>query len=105
MRVTPVAKTLDKKLTLIGFEVLDLLSIFIVLSTLNLFFGQTAFKIPLVWLPTIGLALILRYGKKGKPDKYLIHWLRYQVKPGVYSAFPKSSIRKAPKKIKKEKQK
>lgn len=101
MRVTPVAKTLDKKLTLIGFEVLDLLSIFIVLSTLNLFFGQTAFKIPLVWLPSITLAFILRYGKKGKPDKYLIHWLRYQVKPGIYSAFPKPSIRRAVPRIKK----
>lgn len=95
MRLTPVSKTLDKKLTLLGFEVLDLLAIFLLLSILNLFFGQTAFKIPLVWLPSISLALTLRYGKKGKPDKYLIHWLRFQVKPGVYSAFLTPTQRKS----------
>lgn len=87
MRVTSVSKCLDRKLVLFGFEVLDLLAIFLVLSILNLIFGQTALKWLFVWAPTVVLAVVLRYGKQGKPEKYLVHWIRFQIKPGVYSAF------------------
>lgn len=92
LQTTPVAKCLDKKLMLFGFEVLDVLVIFITLSVLNLIFGQTSLKIFFVWIPTLILAAVLRYGKQGKPDGYLIHWIRFQMKPGVYSAFPDPSV-------------
>jgi hypothetical protein len=87
MRTTAVSKCLDRKLVLFGFEVLDLLAVFLVLSTLNFLFGQAPMKWLLVWAPSLLLAFVLRWGKRGKPDKYLIHWLRYQIKPGSYSAF------------------
>ncbi len=87
MRSTAVSKCLDRKLVLFGFEVLDLLAVFLVLSILNFLFGQAPMKWLLVWAPSLTLALVLRWGKRGKPDKYLIHWLRYQIKPGSYSAF------------------
>jgi len=87
MRTTGVSKCLERKLVLFGFEVFDLLAIFLVLSVLNLVFGQTALKWLFVWAPTIALALVLRFGKQGKPEKYLVHWIRFQTKPGVYSAF------------------
>lgn len=87
MRQVAVARCLDKKLMLLGFEVFDVLVIFFVLSVLNFIFGQSSWKLILVWLPTLLLAGILRYGKLGKPDKFLMHWLRYQLKPGSYSAF------------------
>jgi len=96
MRTVPVNQTLDRKLTLLGFEVVDLLAIFILLSTLNLFFGQTGLRVPFVWLPTIGLVLALRYGKRGKPEKYLLHWFRFQAKPGVLSAFAEPTVRPGP---------
>jgi hypothetical protein len=88
LRATPVAKCLDKKLLLFGFEVPDVLAIFLTLSVLNFVFGQTPLKFVFVWLPSLALAAVLRFGKKGKPDGYLVHWLRYQVKPGTYQAFP-----------------
>jgi len=91
LRTTSVAKCLEKKLLLFGFEVPDLLAIFLVLSVLNFIFGQTPLKIFFVWLPTIALAVALRLGKKGKPDNYLIHWMRFQTKPGTYRAFPEAS--------------
>jgi len=72
---------------LLGFEVIDMLAILFVLSALNFIFSQSSMKLLLVWVPTILLAAVLRYGKRGKPDKFLAHWLRYQFKPGVYSAF------------------
>lgn len=92
MRTVDVSKCLDKKLTLFGFEVADILAIFLTLSVLNFLFGQTSLKVAFVWLPTIALALVLRYGKQGKPDKYLIHWLRFQIKPGTLSAFHPPSV-------------
>jgi len=85
---TPVSKCLDKKIMMLGFEVPDLLAIFLVLSTLNLLFGSTSLKIVFVWIPSAVLACLLRISKRGKPENYLVHWLRFQIKPGVISAFP-----------------
>ncbi len=88
LRTTSVSKCLDKKLIIFGFEVPDILAIFLSLSILNFLFGQTNLKLFLVWLPVLILALALYFGKKGKPDNFLIHWLRFQIKPGIFSAFP-----------------
>lgn len=87
LKSTPVSRCLDKKMILFGFEVPDLLAIFLTLSVLNFVFGQTSLKVFLVWLPTLVLAATLRFAKRGKPEGFLIHWLRYQIKPGVLSAF------------------
>ena len=94
LKATQVSKCLDKKLILLGFEVPDLLAVLLVMSVLNFIFGRTGMTIPLVWAPTILLALLLRIGKRGKPDNYLIHWLRYQFKPGVLKAFLDPSVQK-----------
>lgn len=104
MRTVPVSKCLDKKLVMFGFEVFDLLAIFLLLSILNFIFGESSFKLLFVWLPTVLVACILRYGKRGKPEKYLIHWIRYQIKPGVYSAFPEPTVLKSPPRLLKERQ-
>jgi hypothetical protein len=96
LKSTSVAKCLDKRLLLFGFEVMDVLAIFLTLSILNLVFGQTSLKFALVWLPTLTLAAILHFGKKGKPDNYLVHWLRFQMKPGTYKAFPEATYWQRP---------
>ena len=87
LTTTPVSQCLDRKTKIFGFEMGDLLLVFTSLALLNLFFGKTDQKLLLVWLPPALLALLLRYGKKGKPDNYIVHWLRFQFSPGVYSAF------------------
>lgn len=91
IRTTPVSKCLDKKMIVMGFEIPDLLAIFLTLSILNFLFGMTSMKIIAVWLPTIALALVLRASKRGKPDNFLIHWIRFQIRPGILSAFQDSS--------------
>lgn len=96
MRMVAVSKCLDKKLILFGYEIFDIIAIFLVLSILNFIFGSTNWKLLFVWLPTILLALILRYGKRGKPEKYLIHLIRFQFRPGTYSAFHESLINPVP---------
>jgi hypothetical protein len=86
--VTPVSRSLDKKLLILGFELVDLLAVFLFLALLNFFFGGGGVvSLALTWLPPLALALLLKYGKRGKPDNYLLHLTRFHFNPGIYSAF------------------
>lgn len=96
LSATPVAKCLDKKLLILGFEIPDVLAIFLLLSILNFLFGQTHYKLFLIWLPVVLLAVGLHFGKKGKPDQFLIHWIRFYFRPGYFSAFRESEKWKEP---------
>ncbi len=87
LKATPVSRCLDKRLQIGGFEVPDLLAIFFLLSILNFIFGRTDMKLALVWLPTVALAVVLRLGKRGKPDNYLIHLGRYHLRKKTLFAF------------------
>lgn len=68
VRSVPVAKCLDQKLTVLGFEVPDLFAIFMLLSVLHLFLGDLGNQFVLVWAPTFLTAVVLWFGKRGKPD-------------------------------------
>jgi hypothetical protein len=96
IKCTPVSKCLDKKTLLWGFEMADLIIVFMLLAILNFLFGQTDQKLLLVWLPPILIALVLKYGKKGKPDNFLVHWVRFQLKNGVFCAFKNPSNDRSP---------
>ena len=87
LKITPVSRCLDKKMQIAGFDIPDLLFIFSALSVLNFVFGRTDFKIALVWLPTLLLAAVLRLGKRGKPENYLLHLFRYHLRKKQLFAF------------------
>ena|SRR6185312_2814223 len=103
IRSSVVSKCLDKKMLVLGFEVPDLLVIFLTLSILNFLFGTTSMKLLLVWAPSIVLAAILKLSKRGKPDNYLVHWLRFQIRPGVLSAFREPSEWQMPPRLRRSK--
>ncbi len=103
LKVTSVSKCLDKKMMIMGFEIPDLLFIFLTMSILNFLFGSTSMKWLFVWLPSASLAITLKLTKRGKPDNYLIHWLRYQIKPGILRAFDDPTINKKLPKLKERK--
>ena len=104
LKITSVSKCLDKKMMIMGFEVPDLLVIFLCMSTLNFLFGGTDLKWLFVWIPSASLALTLRLTKRGKPDGFLVHWLRFQIQPGVLRAFDDPSFDlKPPRSQKREK--
>lgn len=84
--ISKTPRSLDNKLKLLGFELLDILLIFLYLSISNLLFGETNLKIPLVWLGTIALAITLYFTKKGKPDNYLNDKISSFLTPNVFSA-------------------
>jgi hypothetical protein len=83
--VSGVARALDSKSKLFGFELPDLLLIFANLTITNLIFGQTAFKIPLVWGTTILIAGVLFFAKRGRPDSYLQHLGEFLLRPSHFS--------------------
>lgn len=86
-----VSKSLDRKLLIMGFEVPDLLVIFLLLSILNFFFGSSSYQLFLVWLPPALVALVLKIAKKNKPDNFLLHFIRYWVSPGIIKAFTQNN--------------
>lgn len=79
-------RQLENKLKLLGFELIDLLLIFLYLSTSNLLFGQTTLKIPLVYLGTLTLAITLYFAKRGKPENYLQDRFQSLINPSLFSA-------------------
>ena len=84
--VSKVPRSLETKTRLFGFELGDLLFIFLYLSVSNLIFGATRFKFPMVWLGTIAVAAVFYFVKRDKPDGFIQHWGEHFFSPGIYSA-------------------
>ncbi len=81
-----VPRALEAKSKLFGFEIPDLLLIFLNLTATNLVFGATSFRYPLVWGTTLFLALFLYFAKRGRPDNYLQHLGEYIARPSYLAA-------------------
>lgn len=82
--VTKVPRNLENRLKLFGFELADLLVIFLYLSVSNLFFGPTKLKFPVVWMGTLALGLTLYFLKRGKPEGYLQHLIQFKLRPTAF---------------------
>ena len=100
LRTVSVNQCLDKKLLIFGYEIPEILVVFFLLSVLNFIF-PTGFKLAFVWLPTVAIAVILRLGKRGKPDNYLVHLVRHKLQPPLLSAFADAAGFVPPPKLKK----
>ena len=81
-----VPRALEMKSKLFGYELPDLLLIFMNLAITNLVFGTTSFRYPLVWGTTLFLALFLFFAKRGKADNYLQHLAEHYVRPVYFAA-------------------
>lgn len=88
IKTSEVYRCLEKKTLVFGFEMLDLFAVFTVFALLSLILSGIHYKAVLTWGPTLALALFLRFGKSGKPENFLLHWVHFQFSPGVLSAFP-----------------
>jgi hypothetical protein len=92
---TKVPRALEAKTKLFGFELADVLIIFAHLSVTNLFFGATAFRVPIVWGSTLILGALLFFFKRGKPDGYLAHYGEFLAAPSMRAAgAPDTKFRK-----------
>ena len=90
LRSTPVSRSLDRKLKILGYEIPDVFAIFITLSVLNYLFGGHPLKIYFAWLPTIALAVVIRIVKRGKADNYILHKVRSLFRPRYLCSFSRS---------------
>lgn len=83
---TKVPRALEMKSKLFGFELPDLLLIFMNLAVTNLVFGSTEYRYSLVWGTSLSLAAILFFSKRGRPDGYLQNLVEYWVNPSYRAA-------------------
>lgn len=83
---TKVPRALEIKSKLFGYELPDLLLIFFNLAITNLVFGGTSLRYPLVWGTTLGLALLLYFAKRGRPDNFIQHFGEFLIRPAYYAA-------------------
>ena len=93
LKTNEVYRCLDKKALVLGFEILDLLAIFLFLAALNFLCRDLPYKFFLTWVPAFVLALFLKFGKAGKPENYLLHLARFYFTPLVFSSFPLATRR------------
>ncbi len=84
LQTSAVHRNLDAKIKILGFELFDLLVLLILAAVLNLIFGRTSLSFLMVFVCPAILGVAIHFGKKGKPDNYLIHWVRYRLLPGVF---------------------
>ncbi len=86
LNASTVHRKLDAKLKIAGLEAPDLLFVLIFAAVMNLFFGRTSLALPLaIALPAVML-VALYFGKRDKPDGFMIHLARFYLTPGFFSA-------------------
>lgn len=86
LHTATVQRNLDAKLKLGNIEAFDLLIALICGAVMNLFFGGTALELPLVLGVPVLVLSTCYFGKRGKPEKYLPHLLRYHLEAGFFAA-------------------
>ncbi len=82
-----VVRGLDRKALFMWLEITDIFLIVLFCTVLNLIFGQTGLRLYLVYLPTIVLTIVLILSKRGKPDGFLMHFLKFHLRPKHLTCF------------------
>lgn len=90
-----VPRTLETKSKILGFELSDVLILFLNLSIQNLIFGSTHFKLPMVFGSSLLIAGVLFIFKRGKPDLFLQHFVQHLMLPShLFGNLPDTKYRK-----------
>ena len=86
LKTSTVHRNLDRRPKILGMEMQDLVVVMLFASILNLIFGHSRLGVYMTFIPPSVLALVLFVCKRGKPDNYLAHLIRYHTTSGFYSA-------------------
>ena len=81
-----VQRNLDVRLKIGNVEAFDLLIALICGAVMNLFASGTALELPLVIGVPVLILAVCYFGKRGKPEKYLPHLLRFYLETGFFAA-------------------
>lgn len=82
LKSSTVHRRLDARFKIGGIEATDLLVVLILASLMNLFFGRLAIGPIFIFGLPGALFCALYFGKRGKPEGYLLHALKYHISPG-----------------------
>jgi len=86
LKTSTVHRNLDAKFKIGGVEAADLLAVLLVGAVMNLMFGRLSIgPIFIFGLPGL-LFCLLYFGKRGKPDGYLMHALKFYISSGELRA-------------------
>jgi hypothetical protein len=86
LKTSTVYRKLDAKFKIGGVDATDLLAVLLLGAVMNLIFGRLSIgPIFIFGLPGI-LFCALYCGKRGKPEGYLLHALRFYISPGALHA-------------------
>lgn len=86
LKTSTVYRKLDAKFKIGGVDATDLLAVLLVGAVMNLIFGRLSIgPIFIFGLPGI-LFSALYFGKRGKPEGYLLHAMRFYISPGALHA-------------------
>ncbi|MBF0363677.1 MAG: hypothetical protein HQK49_21845 [Oligoflexia bacterium] len=86
LKSSVVHKNLEMKIKLVGVELADLLLVLLFSSVMNLLFRDTAISWLMVFVLPLLLGVILHFGKKNKPDNFILHFIKYYFIPGQMAA-------------------
>lgn len=93
LKTSTVHRNLDAKFKIGGVEAADLLAVLLVGAVMNLIFGRLSIgPIFIFGLPGL-LFCLLYFGKRGKPDGYLMHALKFYVSSGELRAGNKEDFK------------
>jgi hypothetical protein len=82
LKTSTVHRKLDAKFKIGGVEATDLLAVLLLAAIMNLFFGRmTIGPVFMFGFPAL-LFFALYFGKRGKPDGFLLHAVKYFLSPG-----------------------
>ena len=86
LKSSAVHRKLDAKFKIGGVEATDLLAVLILAAVMNLLFGRMSFG-PILFLGVPALLFVaLYFGKRGKPDGYLVHVIKFYLSSGELHA-------------------
>ena len=77
-----VPKNINRKTLIFGFELFDLFLVLSSFAILNFFLIGSLFS----WIITVIIAMGLYFGKKDKPEGFLLDYLQNLFSPKVFSA-------------------
>jgi len=87
LELSKVSRSLDRKTLILWLEITDIFAVVTFATVLNLIFGGMGMKLYLVYLPTAVLTATLILAKRGQPDGFLVHFLRYHLQPKHLTCF------------------
>ena len=86
LETTPVYRNLEAKTKIAGMEACDLIFVLLLACLMDLIFSTTHLRTAAVFVLPSCAGIVLYFGKRGKPDNYLQHFIRYHCTPSRYSA-------------------